>query len=632
LRIDKQVNTDFQFHEFISLATILDNPNIRQSFYWDDWGSTTSDQQLFLKLQKGVSPAFVEAGLNKILFKYQGEDEKKNNFTWKYRLQPLSDIHFNTHYGILLGNVVPRSTSYGLLIVAGILLLLACINFINLTTAQASRRAREIGIRKTLGSSQKQLVIQFLSETLLITILATLLSLLMTPLLLKIFSDYIPDGLQFSFDGLLHQVDLLLFVVILVLGVSGVAGFYPALVLSSWRPVQVLKNQVKHETGKSRRVWVRQVLTVSQFVIAQTFIIGTFFVTKQIRFLLDKDLGFRKEAVLSFRTPDSDTSWSRRLVLLHQLQSMPGISMSSIASDVPSSGGTWSTSMTYKDGNREVQTAVELKFGDSNYLRLFDIPLLAGRKILASDTVKEVLVNENYMKVLGFQHPEDVLGKTLSWNDKQTPIVGVLKDFHTHPLSQGIKPLSFSFGTSESKRLIVTLPPGKESHAEWKSTISNIEKAYKAIYPDEDFNYGFLDNDIAGFYQTEQKLSGLLRWASGLAIFISCLGLLGLVIFTTNLRTKEIGVRKVLGASVSNIVVALSKDFLKLVCLAFVIATPVGWWFVHQWFGQFAFRTSVSWWVFVISGVAMLLIAFITLSLQTVRAANMNPVRSLRTE
>lgn len=306
--------------------------------------------------------------------------------------------------------------------------------------------------------------------------------------------------------------------------------------------------------------------------------------------------------------------------------------MSSIGSDVPASGGTWSTAMTYKDGKNEIQTDVELKMGDSNYLQLFNIPLVAGRKILPSDTVKEILINENYMKVLGFQHPEDALGKTVSWNDKQTPIVGVLKDFHTHPLSQGIKPLAFSFSTSDSKKLIVMLPLGKDGHSEWKATIAKIEKAYKTIYPDEDFNYGFLDSDIANFYQTEQKLSALLRWASGLATFISCLGLLGLVIFTTNLRTKEIGVRKVLGASVSNIVATLSKDFLKLVCVAFVIAAPAGWWFVHWWLSQFAFRTSVSWWVFIISGLAMLVVALITLSIQTIRAANMNPVKSIRTE
>jgi len=236
------------------------------------------------------------------------------------------------------------------------------------------------------------------------------------------------------------------------------------------------------------------------------------------------------------------------------------------------------------------------------------------------------------MKVLGFRHPDDVLGKTVSWNDKQTPVVGVLKDFHTHPLSQEIKPMAFSFAASDSKKLIVALLPGKEGHAEWKSAIANIEKAYKAIYPDEDLKYGFLDDDIANFYQTEQKLSGLLRWASSLTIFISCLGLLGLVIFTTNLRTKEIGVRKVLGASVSDIVATLSKDFLKLVCLAFVIAAPAGSWFVHRWLSQFAFRTSVSWWLFIISGLTMLVIAFLTLSIQTIRAANMNPVKNLRTE
>jgi ABC-type antimicrobial peptide transport system permease subunit len=629
--LDRSGNTDFNFGQFISLNTLISSAEKRKQVWWDDWNSITSDQELYVRLQSHVQPATVEAGLRAIHQKYEGPKSDPTGFKSTYLLQPLDDIHFNRKYGTFSPDMADRSVMAGLMLVAGFLLFLGCINFINLTTAQSAQRAREIGIRKTLGGGRQQLIFQFLGETFVVTAVATLLSLALTPLLLRVFADFIPKEVSYSFGSLVRQPNLILFLVLLVLGVTGLAGFYPALVLSATRPVQVLKNQAYTGTSKTRTAWVRQTLTVFQFVIAQAFVICMWVVAKQIRYLLDKDLGFKKEAIISFRVPRNDRSMDNRLYLLRELTRIPGISMTSLANDVPSSGNTTSTIMEYQDGKKKIQTSVELKYGDSNYLSLFHIPLVAGRKLLPSDTIREILINEHYANLLGFKDPGDALGKTLPWNNKKLAIVGVLHDFYSHTLMKDIQPLAYVQGTDNRRTLIAALQP-RASGTDWQNTITGIQAIYKKTYPDEEFNYAFFDESIANAYRMEQRVLALLKWATGLTIFISCLGLLGLVIYTTSRRTKEIGIRKVLGASVTNILSVLSKDFLKLVCIAFLIAAPVAWWLVHRWVDQYAVRTAIPWWLFLLSGLGMVGIALATLSLQTIRTATAKPVDSLRTE
>ncbi len=634
-----QGNTDFNFEEFISLPSILNNYGIRAKFGWDQWGSTTSDQQLYIVLSSGAKTEYVEAGLKKIFEDNLGSDARKNNYTWIYHLQPLDDIHFNNQYGDFGIPLANKSTLVSLILVAVFLLALGSINFINLSTAQASQRAKEIGIRKTMGSLKYQLILQFLSETFIITLFASLLSFALIPVLLKLFSDFIPEGLHFS----LNDPFLILFLVFLVMTVSLFAGFYPAAVLSSAKPIQVLKNQASQGTTRTRGAWIRQTLTVAQFIIAQAFIMGTFMVAKQIRFMLDKDLGFSKEAILSFNTPYADTSVSKRFFLLNELNKIPGINLSSLGNDMPSSFGWWTTILKYQNGKKDIQTVVELKAGDTNYLKLFQIHLLAGRYLQPSDTTKEILINENCMHFLGFQNPPDVIGKMVKLDDKMVPVVGVMKDFHAHPLSYKIAPMVFCQNIGNCQEVIVSLKPeqkGFNSNSKgeddkennWKESIAKIKIAFNKTYPQDNFDYSFFDESIAKAYGDQQNISSLLKWATGLTVFISCLGLLGLVIYTTNHRVKEIGVRKVLGASVAQIVSILSKDFIKLVAIAFVVATPLAWWALHKWLDDFAFRTEISWWVFAVSGLGMIVIALITLSVQTIRAAMANPVTSLRSE
>jgi putative ABC transport system permease protein len=616
-------NTDFIFKEFISKSTIPSS-GLKRVYNWGDWTFVNSGTQLFLKLKPNASVSGVEARLESLLKK---NDKQSNgaNVTTVYKLQPFSDLHFNSQYGVYSDHIANKPTMWGLLAVAGFLLVLGCINFINLTTAQASQRAREIGVRKTMGSSSGQLMVQFLTETFLITLVSMVISILITPLLLKVFADFIPKELHFN---LLQQPSLIGFLVVLTCMVTILAGFYPAMVLSKFKPVLVLKNQAYSGTSGSRKAWLRKGLTVSQFLIAQFFCMATIITVKQINFLLTRDMGFKKDAIVSLSTPYLfDKPDHRRFLLAEEIKHMPGIEMVSIGNDAPSASGWSARNMKYIDGKKEIQTDVRQKSGDSNYLRLYHINILAGRNVEESDTTKEYLVNETYLHTLGFHKPSEILNKLVNG----FPVVGVMADFNQESLHAFVKPLAFSSETKYCFRIHVALKP-QVNPGSWKSTIAGIGTSFKKYFPEEDFSCEFVDDSIAKFYQSEQDISHLLEWSTGLAIFISCMGLLGLVMYTTNLRTKEIGIRKVLGASVSHIVSILSKDFIRLVLVASLIAIPLSWWAMHRWLQDFAYETPVSWWLFVLSTLSMMLIALITLSIQTIRAASANPVESLRSE
>ena len=620
-------NTDFIFKEFISNATIP-NSGLKNNYGWEDWTSVNTNSQMFIKLAKEESPANVQTKLISLIRRYNKDAGKDDKNSEVFTLQRLGDMHFKDLMGSF-GHTANKPTLYGLLAIAAFLLLLGCFNFINLTTAQSVQRAKEIGIRKTMGSSASQLILQFLSETFFTTCIATIISIALVPLLLKVFADFIPADLHFN---LLHQPDVILFLTGLIVVVSLFAGFYPALVLSGYKPVAVLKNQAYTGTSNTRKTFLRKGLTVSQFVIAQVFIIATAIMVKQIHYMLNKDMGFKKDAIIFFSTPfnfnNENKGDSRKFVLLNELKSIPGINRVSLG-EAPPSSAAWSIRIfDYKNGKKEVQTQVCMKSGDTNYLPLYNIKLLAGRNILQSDTTKEYIINETYLHMLGFQKPQEALNKDLDGK----PIVGVMADFNQQSLHAPVKPLAFSSGLKNDYTFHIALQPQNIDGRIWKTSISQIEKAFRRVYPGEDFRYQFFDESIAKFYESEQNISTLLKWATGLAILISCMGLLGLAIFTTNSRTKEIGVRKVLGASVGGIVSLLSRDFVLLVLLAFVIAAPIAWIAMSKWLENFSYRTAMSYWVFALSGTGMVLIALITLCFQTIRSARANPVKSLRTE
>lgn len=623
---DISKNTDFNFQAFVSYIT-LEKTSL-QPLNWTSWQSTMGSQQLYIKLSKGTSVANVEKQLTRLYDAHNKKEPGDNSKTW-HTLQPLSDIHFNEDYGVYNTAIAHKPTLYGLLAIAAFLLILGCINFINLTTAHASQRAREIGIRKTMGSSRKQLIVQFLYETFLLTFIATLLSIILTPLILKAFSGFIPEKLHFN---LIEQPGLIGFLFVLMLVVTVLSGFYPALILSGYKPVLVLKNQAYSNTGKTRNAWLRKSLTVSQFVIAQVFIMGAMMVSKQITYSLNKDLGFRKDAILYTETNFFDTVKWHKSVFVEKLKAIPEIAMISLSTNVPSSNNTWSGTVKYKDGKKELEHDVQQKYGDTNYIKLFKLKLLAGKNLEQSDTVNALIINETYSRMLGFQNPQQAIGKNLEWSNKQLPVVGVVGDFHQKSLHEPIKPLMIGSWPGNQRKVSILLQPQQPGSNTWKNAIAKIEKAWKEVYPEEDFEYSFFDEDLAKYYESEQNISKLLRWSTGLAIFISCLGLLGLVIYTTTQRTKEIGVRKVLGASVPNIVTMISKEFILLVIIAFAIAVPLAWIGMNKWLENFAYRTQISWWIFAGAGMLMVMIALVTLAFQTIKAAMANPVKSLRTE
>ncbi len=623
--------TDFKFKEFISLATFM-KTGLKDNFGGDDWGSINSVSQAFVKLKQGTKPEQLNvqfAGLRK---KYVKKEDQSKDDT-KHLLQSLNAIHFESDYGSFDNlRQAHKPTLYGLLAVALFLLLLGCINFINLTTAQATQRAKEVGIRKTLGSGKKQLIYQFLSETFLLTLSATVLSIALVPWLLKIFGDFIPPEINFQS---LNQWHVWTFLLLLVLIMTVLSGFYPALVLTKFKPVTVLKNQLHTNTAQGRKVWFRKTLTVTQFVIAQFLVIATLVVGKQVNFSLNKDLGYKKDAIISFRTPwnfFSDKEDNRRFALLEKIKAMPEVSKAGLGSNTPAHPGGSSTTMKVNNEGKEIEMMVETMTVDPAYYDIYKLALTAGKFPEQSDTVREFTINETYARTLGFSNPEDAIGKYVERNNKKLPIVGVLKDFHSKSTHEAIKPLVFSSATKQSYGIHLALRSQVGSPGLWKEGLAKIEKEFKTLYPDNDFKYEFFDETIAAFYKKEQDISRLLNWAAGLCIFISCLGLLGLVIYTTNTRTKEIGVRKVLGASVTQIVSLLSKDLVSLVLIAFVIAAPLAWLAMNKWLQDFVYRTQVSWWVFATCGISMLLIAIIVLSIRTVRAAIANPVKSLRTE
>jgi len=617
---DEAERTDLGAAEFISHATIA-KTWLQDDFMmtrWDDWMAYS---HLFLKLAPGMTQQRAEAQLNDIYHKYVKTDPKSKD-GWHLKLLPLADLHFTTYYGTLGHHSASKSSLYGLLAIAGFLLLLATINFINLSTAQATRRAKEIGVRKTMGGSRRRLIRQFLGETFFLVLLATLLSMLLTPVLIEAFAGFIPADLRANW---FQHPGSLLFLALLVPIITLLAGAYPAFLLSGFNPVKVLKDQHYSPTSSTSGIRLRRSLTVSQFVIAQFFIIATLIVSKQIYYGLNQDLGFRRTAILTFDTP-WDSVGVHKKQLFDAVKAIPGVELASRGFFSPGDKGWAGSDVKYKP-RPDLKDYIDIRWGDSNYLKLYDIKILAGRNIRGSDTLSEALINDTYARQLGFNNPQQAIGQMLTFNgSKNVPIVGVMADFHEGSMHKAIDPLVFTDRAGDRFHIRLSSPTVASG------VIAKLQKAFNSTYPEGDWEYTFLDDTIADWYKAEQNIVHLLYWATGLTIGISCLGLLGLVVYTTNTRTKEIGIRKVLGATVGNIVAILSAEFIRLVALACCIAIPIAWWAADRWLSDFAYRTPMSAWVFMAGGASLLLVALITLSFQTIKTALSNPVESLRTE
>lgn len=624
---DMKGNTDFKFQDFISYQSFTTNKRLKHIL--SDWivNGMVPNNQYFLKLTPNTSPNIIEKQLNKILKNNTEASLVKGDFQ-TLRLQQLNDLHFNERYGNFYGTrTANKTTLYGLLIIAALILLLGCINFINLATANSSKRKKEIAIRKIVGSGRRQLIFQFLFETYFITLIAILISIGLTPILLKLISEFLP----IDFNSNLFTPSVLLFLLLLTLLVGFISGLYPAFLLSGYKPLLVLKNQANFKNTQNSNVLLRKSLTVSQFIIAQFFIMATVLVGKQIYYALHKNLGFKKDAIIIINTPRKNREMKRQYLFRDKILSTPGVELVSVGLDAPSSDNANVSKVTYKNGSTE--TEIVKKYGDPDYIKLYKINLLAGRNLLPSDTGKAVLINESCAKALQFLQPELAIGKNVNCDGENLLIVGVLADFHQASLHSPIKPLAILSQNGQFFNGVfhVALKP-QRINGSWKNTIASIGKLWNQLYPNDDFEYKFFDENIEKFYENEQKTSDLLTWATALSVLISVLGLIGLTIYSTNQRIKEVGIRKVVGATVFQLVALLEVEIVRLILLAFVLTSPIAWIFMNKWLQDYADRTTISWWIFIGTGAGMLLIALIASGFQTMRVALANPVVSLKSE
>lgn len=621
---DWDQNTDFAFRDFISYSTA--NSFIRKTFHLDEWQAIGSFSSGLVLLDKGVTAAEVERQFPAFVKKYMDP-----RFMTTISLQPLADIHFNETYRDSYSRQAHLPTLYGLAGIAVFILLLAVINFVNLSTAQALQRTKEVGIRKVLGSRRKNLIFQFLGETFVLTILAVILSLLITVPVINLLQVYMPPGFSFQVSPA-----VLLFLAGVTIVTTLLAGWYPARVISALLPVLSLKGQVTTSLRPNR--FLHRSLIVFQFTISLLFIIGTVIVARQLHYVLNTDLGFDRDAIISF---DAGGQIKDQEVLAQQLRQTPGIALVSRHSSNPQSGFHGTSGFVYRD---EMVNSASL-VADTNYLRLFGLKLVAGRNYFANDSVNEYVINETLARQLGFKRPQDAVGQPVTMGGVSTTteqvgrgpgkgkgtIVGVVRDFHSRSMRQAIEPLYLTYNR-QVPYIGIRLAPEVRQPASVAAVVAEVQKLWKTINPHDKFAWTFLDEDIADLYQQEQRLSGLLRLAMIIAIAISCMGLLGLATFAAEQRQKEISIRKVLGAPVLRVFRMLTADFLWPVALAFVIATPVAWYFMHGWLQGFAYRATVPWWIFGCCGLAAFVIAMLTVGAQTLRAAYRNPVEALRAE
>lgn len=599
-------------------------PNRALYFYDEDsWGSCSSNNQVFALLKDKNQWDAAASILSTVGKKEYEENGKRSRTTKMHILQPLSDLHYNDQVGTSGSHITTKNRLRILSFIGLLVLAMACFNFINLSTAQATQRAKEVGVRKTLGVSHRQLIAQFMGETAAVTLAAVGigLALALTCLpLLKHISD-VPDEAPF-----LSLPQLWIFLVLLAAAVTLFSGLYPALILAGFDPVNALKSNFSKQG--SNRPTVRQGLVVLQFSIAIALIAGAGVTLGQLDYIRKKDLGFDKNLVYTFSFNSDSASLTKLDGFKQRLLQLPAVETVSFSSDQPSSGNTWNTNFGYPAGGEDAPFSLSLKFADADYQKTYGLRLVAGHWMAASDTIREAVVNQTLLKKLGILDPESVLGQEIRLGGRRRMrITGVVEDFHAHSVHQPMSPLLITTRKAYYYTAGVKIAPHDIA-----ATVASIQETYDAVYPEQVFSGRFFDEHIARFYQDENRFSDTCKGFALLAVFIACLGLFGLSSHAAARRTKEIGVRKVLGATTAGIVRLLAKDFLKLVVASLVIAVPAAWFFMEKWLEDFAYRIDMPWWVFALAGALALAVAFLTVSVQSIKAALANPVRSLRNE
>ncbi|MFD1140442.1 ABC transporter permease [Larkinella insperata] len=611
---DLPVNTDRKTEIFLSYNTL------KQYDEWmasdESWGGMNSAMQCFVRLKPGVSPEQVEQVLPAYVKKYRPTSKNVHH----YKLQPLADIHFNPRYG----GTISKSNLWILGGIGFFLIITACINFINLATAQALNRSKEVGVRKVLGSFRGQLFWQFIAETGLITTLAIFLACTAAWLLLPSVNNWFQ--VQISLNPL-EDWRLALFLPALALVVTLFAGSYPGLILAGFQPVLALKGKVsqQHIGGFN----TRRTLIVGQFAISQALIIGMIVITDQMRFTTQSDLGFDKEAVVMLPIAPESKPVTIKTVK-NQLAQIPGVQTVSVCQSAPASNyNVWNTSPRYDNRIEEEQFSVSVKAADEQYLPMFGLKLVAGRNLFPADSAREFLVNEMFAKKLGLKSSQEIIGKTLSLDKGQTtgPIVGVVSDFHDRSFHEDINAICIMSASDLYGSYAV-----KIDRATVKPTLAALEKTWSELHPDQLYEYEFLDEHIANFYKAEDLMLKLIQTFAAIAVFIGGLGLYGLVSFMAAQKTKEIGIRKVLGSSAGQILWIFGKEFSRLILIAFAVAAPVAYYGMNAWLKHFTFHIDLGPGIFAIAVASTFLIALLTVGFQSLKAAGMNPVKALRSE
>lgn len=615
---DHPANTDFPFDLMLSMATIK---KIRDAA---GWNGIWSDEQCYILVEDAEAASEISGRMSSFVEKYLGKENYQHQ---TFSLQPLRELHFDDRYSNYNYRTAPREMLIALAVIAIFLVVTACINFINLTTAEAIKRSKEVGIRKTLGSSRTQLIVQFLGETTMITILAMLLSLGIAQMALTFINPFLDVELTLDFTS---DAFLWIFVIGVTAVVSLLSGLYPSLILSGFRPVLALKNKISNRSSSGFNL--RRSLVVVQFVISQFFIMGTIILLSQMNYFQTQELGFTKDAVLILPVPERESHESARnnskmRTLREEISRLAGVDQVSLSSRPPSSGAVNSTGFYFEGEDESQRRDTHVKQVDGNFLSLYDIKIVAGANLEDYDTARGFLVNEELVRVAGFKEPADIIGKTMHLWGRRLPVVGVVKDFHTVSLRSKIEPVVLMNDLGGYRTLSVRV-----NQSQLKNVIGNLEEKWQQAYPEHIFEYEFLDESIRQFYEGEQKMSILLTVFTSMAIFIGCLGLFGLATFMANQKTKEIGVRKALGASVESIIVLFSKEYVKLILIGFLLAAPAVWFLMNKWLENFEYKITIGPMVFVGGLLVTLLIAVLTVGYRSFRAAMVNPIQSLRYE
>lgn len=611
-------NSDFSFGQWISYATIPVS-FLKNRITLDRWDMMSKSSQVMIKLAKDVKPSQIDAQFIAFAERHYGP-----NPSFAAHLKPLSLIHFHTEYGGD-GRKASLPVLYTLMAVAGFILILAIVNFVNLSTAQSMQRAREIGVRKVLGGSRSGIAVQFFTETLLLTAAAAGLAALMVKPVFSLSAELIPEGVHFRLDGA-----TLLFLLLVTAVTTLLAGFYPAKVLGNYQPTVTLKGITALPGGGKGTL--RRGLIVFQFTISLLFIIASLVIGSQLRYVLHANLGFKTDAIVTLSYP-RDNRPGKIVLLMDKIRRQVGVEQVIRESRPPMSQIHSGFGGGGLKGSNEKPIDVSLHYGDEDYVPFYGMKLVAGRNMLPGDSTRELLISETCAHELGFADVSKVIGREVVVGpDDAYPVAGVVADFYESSFRQATWPVIINHDPRSEFRIAVKIAAKGMTAREMKTLIGHIENDWRTVFPGAPFGYSFLDESIAKLYADDIRTEWLTKVAMGITVFISCLGLLGLAIFSTERRAREIGIRKVLGATVSGIMIMLCREIVLLIVLALLIAAPLAWYFMHGWLQGFAYRTPLNGWMFLAAGAAAIGIALLAVGFQAMKAALADPAKSLRTE